>query len=107
MFELYGAEVLVADSSISVIQQMMFSSRIPNFILSDYRLIEENGINCINKIRSEFNEEIPAIIITGDTAPDDLNVLKKSGIEVLYKPISADSLLMTIANRLKNASLSA
>jgi len=100
MFELHGAEVIVAESSDAVIQQMIFHTRMPDLILSDYRLIDETGLVCIEKIRNEFNEDIPAVIITGDTAPDDLKILKEAGMEILYKPVSAESLLVSVARNI-------
>jgi CheY-like chemotaxis protein len=101
MFELHGAEVIVAESSDAVIQQMIFNPRMPDLILSDYRLVEETGLECIEKIRNEFNEDIPAVMITGDTAPDELKLLKEAGMEILYKPVSAESLLMSIASNIR------
>jgi signal transduction histidine kinase/ActR/RegA family two-component response regulator len=97
MLELYGAEVIAGDSSDSVIQQAVFNPRIPNLILSDYRLVEETGLECIERIRHEYNVFIPAVIITGNTAPEELGVLKKAGFQVLYKPINPDMLLELIA----------
>jgi CheY-like chemotaxis protein len=100
MLEIYGAEVIVAESSDSAIQQMVFSSRMPDLILSDYRLGSETGLQCVDRIRSEFNEEIPAVIITGDTAPDELKLLKDGGMTVLYKPVPAEVLLKTISTNI-------
>jgi len=102
MLELHGAEVIIAESGESAIQKMIFNSRMPDLILSDYRLIEETGLECIEKIRNEFNEDIPAVIITGDTAPDELKLLKEAGMEILYKPVPADALLVSIARNIRN-----
>jgi CheY-like chemotaxis protein len=102
MLELHGAEVNIAESGESAIQKMIFNSRMPDLILSDYRLIEETGLECIEKIRNEFNEDIPAVIITGDTAPEELKLLKEAGMEILYKPVPADALLVSIARNIRN-----
>jgi signal transduction histidine kinase/ActR/RegA family two-component response regulator len=102
MLELYGAEVIVAESGDSAIQSMIFTSRLPNLILSDFRLIGETGLECIEKIRNEFNDDIPALIITGDTAPQEVNLLKTSGVEVLYKPVPADVLLLAVKRQIIN-----
>jgi CheY-like chemotaxis protein len=100
MLELHGADVIVAESSDSAIQQMVFSSRMPDLILSDYRLGSETGLECVDRIRNEFNEDIPALIITGDTAPDELKLLKSGGMTVLYKPVQAELLLKTISKNI-------
>ena len=101
MLEIHGAEVIIADSGDSAIQKMIFHSRVPDLIMSDYRLVDETGLECVEKIRNEFNDEIPAVIITGDTAPDELNLLKEAGMEVLYKPVPAEVLLKTIADHIR------
>jgi signal transduction histidine kinase len=100
MLELHGAEVIVAESSDSAIQQMVFSSRLPDLILSDYRLGAETGLECVERIRNEFNEDIPALMITGDTAPEELKLLRDGGMTVLYKPVPADVLLQIIAQNI-------
>jgi CheY-like chemotaxis protein len=97
MLELQGAEVITAESGDAAIQKMIFNSRMPDLILTDYRLIDETGLECIDEIRNEFNENIPAIIITGDTAPEELKLLKEAGLEILYKPVPAEALLLSIA----------
>jgi CheY-like chemotaxis protein len=101
MLELYRAEVITAESGDAAIQALIFSPRSPDLILSDYRLIDETGLDCIEKIRSEFNEDIPAIIITGDTAPAELKLLKDAGLEILYKPVPADALLLSVIRHLR------
>jgi CheY-like chemotaxis protein len=100
MLELQGAEVIVAESGDAAIQKMIFNSRMPDLILTDYRLINETGLECIEEIRNEFNENIPAIIITGDTAPEELRLLKEAGLEILYKPVPAEALLLSIARNI-------
>ncbi len=57
------------------------------FILSDFRLDEKDGIYYIQKLREEFNDDIPACIITADTSPKHLELFSKHHIDVLYKPI--------------------
>jgi CheY-like chemotaxis protein len=59
-----------------------------SFILSDFRLGEKDGIFFIQKLREDFNDEIPACIVTADTSPQHLELFSKHNIDVLYKPIS-------------------
>ncbi len=58
-----------------------------NFILSDFRLGEKNGIYFIQKLREEFNDDIPACIVTADTSPKHIKLFDQLNIHVLYKPI--------------------
>ena len=57
-------------------------------ILSDYRLSQTTGDVVIQKLRDNYNEEIPAIIVTADTTPSHINFFAKLNIEVLHKPVS-------------------
>ena len=71
-----------------------------DFILSDYRLEDRDGVYFIETLREEFNEVIPACIVTADTSPQHLNLFKELQIEVLYKPIEIHSVSDFIASRI-------
>ena len=71
-----------------------------DFILCDYRLGEKDGIYFIEQLREEFNQTIPACIVTADTAPQHLALFKKLDIEVLYKPIDIQSISKFISSRI-------
>jgi CheY-like chemotaxis protein len=105
MLELHGAQVITAESGDAAVQAMIFSSRLPDLILSDYRLIDETGLECVDKIRNEFNEDIPAVIITGDTAPNEVRLLKEAGMDVLFKPVPAEMLLAAVVRNIPQKSM--
>lgn len=59
----------------------------PDVILSDYRLPNcTTGIEAITTIRSKYGLKIPALIMTGDTAPDRLKETHASAIPLMHKP---------------------
>ncbi len=62
-----------------------------DFILSDYRLEQHDGIYFIQRLREEFNHDIPACIVTADTSPQHLELFNQHNIEVMYKPIDIQS----------------
>jgi CheY-like chemotaxis protein/anti-sigma regulatory factor (Ser/Thr protein kinase) len=65
----------------------------PDIIISDYRLREQrNGVDAIVAIRALIGKTVPALLITGDTAPDRLREAKSSGIPLLHKPLSPNQL---------------
>jgi DNA-binding NtrC family response regulator len=71
--------------------------RIPDAIVSDYRLSEtESGFDVIAAARAAFGSGLPAIIITGDTDPALLRTMRQRGIEILYKPVDMDALNASI-----------
>jgi len=72
---------------------------LPDLIVSDYRLRgEENGIEVVARLREEFNADIPALIITGDTGPDRLREAQASGLHILHKPLNPAKLRALIAS---------
>ncbi|KQV48247.1 hypothetical protein ASC95_20060 [Pelomonas sp. Root1217] len=72
---------------------------VPDIVLADHRLGDDRtGAELIAALRAE-GCEAPAIIITGDTAPDRLAQLSRSGLAVLHKPVS-DRLLVQAVGQL-------
>jgi len=59
-------------------------------IVSDLRLQNnETGTEVVDKIRQELNVDIPAIIVTGDTAIDRLQLASSENVTLMHKPIAA------------------
>ena len=69
-----------------------------DFILSDFRLDSGNSLHLIQRLREEFNSEIPAVILTADTSPENLKIFNDLNIQVLYKPIEAKEVLAFISD---------
>jgi two-component system, sensor histidine kinase len=66
-------------------------------IVADFRLREhENGIETVRRLRARLGD-VPALLVSGDTAPERLREARDSGLPFLHKPVSADKLLRTIA----------
>lgn len=67
-------------------------------ILADYRLGNGvTGIDAVAALRRALGTDAPAVLVTGDTAPDRLHALHASGLRVLHKPIAAERLRELIA----------
>ena len=66
-------------------------------LICDFRLRgDEDGLALIAALRAEAGEALPALLITGDTAPDRLQRARASGLPVLYKPVSAERLIAAL-----------
>ena len=102
LLEGWGFKVVAAGSGDELMQQLANLPERPTLIISDYRLREnENGIHVIERLRSEYNDdEIPSMLITGDTAPDRLKEAQESGLLLLHKPVSDGRLRAAIAHLL-------
>jgi len=95
----WGHEVITAGSGDDAIKRLATCTISPDLIISDYRLRNgETGAEVIERLRSEYNDTIPAMLITGDTAPDRLAEAQASGLLLLYKPVSNGRLRAAIVN---------
>jgi CheY-like chemotaxis protein len=62
--------------------------RPPDLVIVDYRLRQNaSGIETIGKLHQRIGKRVPALVITGDTAPDRLREAQESGYPLLHKPV--------------------
>jgi CheY-like chemotaxis protein len=84
----WGHDVVTGGSGDEAMQQLSSRPDRPDLVICDYRLREgENGITVIQRMRSEYNQDIPAMLITGDTAPDRLAEARASGLILCTSPL--------------------
>ncbi|WP_158043539.1 ATP-binding protein [Skermanella pratensis] len=69
-----------------------------DLIVSDYRLGDGSGFEAIAAVRQKW--PIPAILVTGDTAPEVLKRADREGIRLLHKPLAGSDLKQAIAGLL-------
>ncbi|VTU38209.1 Sensory/regulatory protein RpfC [Variovorax sp. PBL-H6] len=82
----WGCACDVADS-IEDAQALARAHR-PGLVISDYRLRElRTGAEAIAALRAEFGASLPALLITGDTAPQRLREARATGVPLLHKPV--------------------
>ena len=102
LLEQWECEVVTAVSGASAMEKLSTSTRAPDAIVCDYRLRgAENGLAVIDALRSEFNQDIPALLITGDTGPERLREIEASGLSVLHKPVQNEVLRQALGNLLR------
>ncbi|RBP51121.1 hybrid sensor histidine kinase/response regulator [Arenicella xantha] len=101
ILEQSGAQVVAAADCLDAIRGLHDKDLIPELIVADFRLRGDiNGIDAIKQIRDEFNIEIKAMLITGDTSPDRLLLAQAGKLRIEHKPIAAAKLLDIIASEL-------
>jgi signal transduction histidine kinase/CheY-like chemotaxis protein len=94
----WRCEVVVAGSCAQMLEKLISVQRMPDLIVSDYRLgAQESGIEVIARLREEFNSQVPALLITGDTGIEQLREAEESGLHVLHKPLNPSRLRALIA----------
>ncbi|TAK96481.1 MAG: response regulator, partial [Aquabacterium sp.] len=65
----------------------------PDVVLADYRLrSHRTGLQAVEAVRQRLGHDVPAAIITGDTATERLREAHDSGLPLLHKPVPADRL---------------
>jgi signal transduction histidine kinase/CheY-like chemotaxis protein len=88
LFDNWNIDLVTARSADEAEYWLDSLARVPDVIVSDYRLPEDtNGIEVINRLRQKFGADIPAILVTGDTAPDAIHHISQAGFPLLYKPL--------------------
>ena len=94
MLEGWGCKVMLAESARDALKIIALSDETPDVIFSDYRLPDDhNGIDAVAAIRESLEQDLPAVIITGDTSPERLKEVASTGLQVLHKPVSPEELL--------------
>jgi len=99
LLESWGYRVLAAGSGTEMLAAIATADEAPRLIICDYRLRDdETGTAVVERLRSEFNDDIPAMLITGDTAPDRIREAEASGLLLLHKPVPNGKLRAAIAH---------
>jgi len=78
----------------------------PDVVVADFRLRgDDNGIAAVHSLRALY-PELPAILLSGDTAPDRLREAEEAGITLLHKPVAGAALARAIADAREPAATS-
>ncbi len=91
-----GIRIVVLSEHEQALQDQLESINHIDCILSDYRLQLTTGDLLIEKLRENYNREIPAVIVTGDTSPDQIHVFAELNVRVLHKPVTFQKIVSTI-----------
>jgi len=93
LFETWGLKVFTANDGDELKRQLIENSIVPDILICDYRLRDNaNGLDVINELREEFNTDIPAMLISGDTAAHRIREIETSGLLALHKPVQENEL---------------
>ena len=99
LLESWGYTVIAAGSGDEMLERIATAPETPRLIICDYRLRDnETGTAAVERLRAEFNDDIPAMLITGDTAPDRIREAEASGFLLLHKPVPNSKLRAAITH---------
>lgn len=88
-----GHHVTVATSGKDIIDKLNAYDQLPDLVISDYRLANgKTGLEVIMAAKATFGNDLPALLITGDTDSVLLRNLADRGIAVICKPLQLATL---------------
>ncbi|MDH5391732.1 MAG: ATP-binding protein [Gammaproteobacteria bacterium] len=89
----WGCRVLELSSVQDVKENLSPFDKV-DMILADFRLANhETGVDVITALHDYYKDtNIPAVIITGDTAPERIKQVKASGFHIMHKPVAGGKL---------------
>ncbi|OFX12518.1 MAG: hypothetical protein A2516_04380 [Alphaproteobacteria bacterium RIFOXYD12_FULL_60_8] len=97
----WGGRVLTAASYDDAVNAVRMNTVRPDAVISDYRLpAGYTGDEAVVLIRRHLGEDIPALILTGDIAPDRLRNVKALGLPLAHKPVSSEKLRAFLSDAL-------
>ena len=85
-----GCEAACAEDQDSALALVRGGFR-PDVLLVDHRLRSGDGLSAVQALREQLGP-VACLLITGDTAPQQLARLAGSGLRVLHKPVDGASL---------------
>ncbi len=95
----FGCRVLAASSAGEALQALAGTEFTPQAIVADYRLEGgQTGLDAIAQVlanqRALFGDafQLPALLISGDTSPDELQRVADGGFTMLHKPVGIELL---------------
>ena len=85
-------EMVASDAFIQAAKGLPF-----DLLIFDYRLAGgANGLEVAKRLCNRFDPQLPMLMITGETAPERLKIVRESGIKILQKPTSSQDLLSAL-----------
>ncbi len=104
LFDNWNIDLVTAHSAAEAVQWLDSIGRVPDVIVSDYRLPDDtDGIEVIARLRQKFGRDIPAILVTGDTAPDTILRIGRAGFPLLHKPLRPAKLRALLTHLIQQA----
>jgi signal transduction histidine kinase/ActR/RegA family two-component response regulator len=88
LLESWGCKCLTASDANEALAS--FNGTAPDFIIADLRLRgEDTGIDAIRILREQLGNAIPAVLVSGDTATEQLRTVSAAGLTMMHKPLKA------------------
>ncbi|HLN25298.1 MAG TPA: hybrid sensor histidine kinase/response regulator, partial [Patescibacteria group bacterium] len=107
ILEIWGCRVAVAEGQDDAVEAVKAAEVMPDAIIADYRLrADVTGAQVVRALRALLGEDVPALLITGDTSPERLRQAAGHGLSLLHKPVRPDKLRAALQQLLEDQSVS-
>jgi Na+/proline symporter/signal transduction histidine kinase len=93
----WGCRCLKAANLAGAMAAVDAATLTPDALLVDYHLDSGNGLDAIRTLRARFGTGLPAILITADRSPSVRSAARRSGVQVLNKPVKPAALRALLA----------
>lgn len=101
LFKTWGVAIVTGRSAEEALEQLRQLNSTPDFLITDYSLPgDTDGIEVVRQFRQKFGMDLPALVLTGDTAADTLQRITEAGLKVMHKPVRPARLRAALAHLL-------
>lgn len=92
----WGCQVFAGETGESVLRELDKAALAPDLLVCDYRLPDkQTALDVMRNMRAIW-DNLPVLVITGDTAAETLQAIQKSGASLLNKPVAPTRLRSTM-----------
>lgn len=89
LLQSWHCDVLDGTDADEVIRAARARHEVPRAVVADLRLLGgRDGVTEVARLRQAFGADLPALLVSGDSAPDRVRVMQDSGLPWLAKPVS-------------------
>lgn len=93
----WGCSVSTAATPEEATSKASEMARAPQLLICNHWLSPQvTGLQLIERLRDEFNADLPALVVTGDTSADVVRAVQQAECELLYKPVDPRALRRSI-----------
>jgi DNA-binding NtrC family response regulator len=103
LLEAEGFQVATAASAKEAAAVVKHLSVPPDLIISDFHLLDgSTGVEAIAMVREEFDTNIPAFIVTGDTSKMVQDAKFTENCIIMNKPVNTDQLIKSAVSAIES-----
>jgi CheY-like chemotaxis protein len=96
LFESIGMTVVTFSSAKAALESASTLDEDTDFYLTDLRLPDLSGLEFLQTLQKRLGRSVKAAILTGDTSPERIEIIKSSPWPVLFKPVEPEQLLQVM-----------